>query len=209
MRKIDEFTLDIIESNLIASAEESFIAFGRTSKSPVIYEVLDYAAGLTDRDGKLIAQATGVPGFLGTLDLATQDCIKKFGPDGFEPGDICMVNIPYTSGTHLNDVTLVLPVFAKKRLVAFSTIKGHWSEIGGMHFGSWTSDSTELYQEGLIFTPIKLFERGKPLEAVVDIIRANVRTPIMTLGDMEAHAAALRVGARRIMDLCERYGTDV
>jgi len=209
MRKIDEFTLDIIESNLNASAEESFVAFGRTSKSPVIYEVLDYAAGLTDRDGKLIAQANGVPGFLGTLDLATQDCIKKFGQDGFEPGDICMVNIPYSSGTHLNDVTLVLPVFAKKRLVAFSTIKGHWSELGGMHFGSWTSDSTELYQEGLIFTPIKLFERGKALDAVVDIIRANVRTPIMTLGDMEAHAAALRVGARRIIELCERYGTDV
>jgi N-methylhydantoinase B len=209
MRKIDEFTLDIIESNLNASAEESFVAFGRTSKSPVIYEVLDYAAGLTDSDGKLIAQANGVPGFLGTLDLATQDCIKKFGHDGFEPGDICMVNIPYSSGTHLNDVTLVLPVFAKKRLVAFSTIKGHWSELGGMHFGSWTSDSTELYQEGLIFTPIKLFQRGKPLDAVVDIIRANVRTPIMTLGDMEAHAAALRVGARRITELCERYGTDL
>ncbi len=207
--KIDSFTLDIIENSLIAAAEECFVAFGRTSKSPVIYEVLDYAAGLTDSNGRLVAQANGVPGFLGTLDLATQDCIKKFGTDGFDPGDICIVNVPYTSGTHLNDVTLVMPVFVKRELVAFSAIKGHWSEVGGMHFGSWTSDSTEIYQEGLIFPPLKLFEKGKPNNSIIDIIRANVRTPVMTLGDMEAHAAALRVGARRIVELCEKYGTDV
>jgi N-methylhydantoinase B len=208
MPKISEFTLDIIENSLIASAEESFAAFGRASKSPVIYEVLDYAAGLTDNEGRLVAQANGVPGFLGTLDLATQDCINKFGREGFDPGDICMVNIPYTSGTHLNDVTLVMPVFVKKKLIAFSTIKGHWSEVGGMHFGSWTSDSTEIYQEGLIFTPIKLFEKGRIIPQVVDIIRANVRTPAMTLGDMEAHAASLRVGAKRIEELCNKYGID-
>jgi len=204
--KIDEFTLDIIESGLIAAAEESFVAFGRTSKSPVIYEVLDYAAGLTDSEGRLVAQANGVPGFLGTLDLATQDCIKKFGVDGFDPGDICITNVPYTSGTHLNDVTLVMPVFVKRRLVAFSTIKGHWSELGGMHFGSWTSDSTEIYQEGMIFPPIKLFESGKPVGAILEMIRANVRTPVMTLGDLEAHAAALRVAARRIDELCSKHG---
>ncbi|MDV3243945.1 MAG: hydantoinase B/oxoprolinase family protein [Nitrososphaerales archaeon] len=209
MARFDDFTLEIIESSLVAAAEESFVAFGRTSKSPVIYEVLDYAAGLMDASGKLVAQANGVPGFLGTLDLATQDCIKKFGRDGFDPGDICIVNVPYTSGTHLNDVTLVMPVFVKKKLVAFSTIKGHWSEVGGMHFGSWTSDSTELYQEGLIFTPIKLFERGKVVPAMVEIIRANVRTPVMTLGDMEAHAAALRVGARRVEELCGKYGVNL
>ncbi len=206
MGRIDDFTLDIIESSLIAAAEESFVAFGRTSKSPVIYEVLDYAAGLTDAKGLLVAQANGVPGFLGTLDMATQDCIKKFGEDGFDPGDICITNVPYTSGTHLNDVTLVMPVFVKKSLVAYSTIKGHWSELGGMHFGSWTSDSTEIYQEGMIFPPIKLFERGKPIQAMIEMIRANVRTPIMTLGDMEAHAAALRVAARRIDELCNKYG---
>ena len=208
MQKISDFTLDIIESNLIASAEETFSAFGRASKSPVIYEVLDYAAGLTDANGLLVAQANGVPGFLGTLDLAVQDCIKKFGKDGFSPGDICIVNVPYTSGTHLNDVNLIMPVFVKGRLVAFSAIKGHWSEVGGMHFGSWTSDSTEIYQEGLIFPPIKLFEKGKVVQAMVDMIRANVRTPEMTLGDMEAHAASLRVGAKRIEDICRKFGVN-
>jgi N-methylhydantoinase B len=206
MARVSEFTLDIIENSLIASAEETFSAFGRASKSPVIYEVLDYAAGLTDAKGKLVAQANGVPGFLGTLDMAIQDCIKKFGKDGFSPGDICITNIPYTSGTHLNDVNLIMPVFAKGTLVAFSAIKGHWSEVGGMHFGSWTSDSTEIYQEGMIFPPIKLFDKGKVNQAMVDMIKTNVRTPDMTLGDMEAHAASLRVGARRIEDICAKYG---
>ena len=208
MAKLSDFTLDIIESSLIASAEETFSAFGRASKSPVIYEVLDYAAGLTDADGLLIAQANGVPGFLGTLDMAVQDCIKKFGKEGFSPGDICIVNVPYSSGTHLNDVNLIMPVFVQGRIVAYSAIKGHWSEVGGMHFGSWTSDSTEIYQEGLIFPPIKLFDKGKVNQAMVDMIRANVRTPDMTLGDMEAHAASLRVGAKRIEDLCNKYGVN-
>jgi len=205
-KKTSDFTQEIIENNLIASAEESFAAFGRASKSPVIYEVLDYAAGITDSEGKLVAQANGVPGFLGTLDLATQECIQSF-EEGFSPGDIAMINVPYTSGTHLNDVTLVMPVFQNGKIIAFSTIKGHWSEVGGMHFGSWTSDSTEIYQEGLIFPPIKLFERGKIVKQVAEIIRANVRTPIMTLGDMEAHAASLRVGGKRIEELCRKYGT--
>ncbi|MDA4121463.1 MAG: hydantoinase B/oxoprolinase family protein, partial [Thaumarchaeota archaeon] len=208
MARLSDFTLDIIENSLIASAEETFSAFGRASKSPVIYEVLDYAAGLTDADGKLVAQANGVPGFLGTLDLAVQDCMKKFENEGFSRGDIVIVNVPYTSGTHLNDVNLIMPVFVRKKLVAFAAIKGHWSEVGGMHFGSWTSDSTEIYQEGMIFPPIKLFDKGKVNQAMVDMIRANVRTPAMTLGDMEAHAASLRVGGKRIEEICNKYGLE-
>ncbi|TMI46829.1 hydantoinase B/oxoprolinase family protein, partial [Candidatus Bathyarchaeota archaeon] len=79
----ESFTLDIIQNSLITAAEEIFAVFGRTSKSPVIYEVLDYACGLTDNEGRMIAQANGVPGFLGTLDMAVVQAIKKFGLNGF------------------------------------------------------------------------------------------------------------------------------
>jgi N-methylhydantoinase B len=207
--KIDSFTLDIIQNSLITAAEEIFAVFGHTSKSPVIYEVLDYACGLTDDKGKMIAQANGVPGFLGTLDMAVVQAIKKFGLKGFSEGDIVVTNIPYTDGTHLNDVTLIMPIYYRGEIVAFSANKGHWSEVGGMHFGSWTSDSTEIYQEGLQFPTIKLFAKEKPVQEVVDIIRANVRTPAMTLGDMEAQAASLRVGGRRVRELCGKYGAKV
>lgn len=200
------FTLEIIQEGLIAAAEEMFVAFGRTSKSPVIYEVLDYACGITDESGQLIAQAAGVPGFLGTLDLAAKQVLRNFTPREIEPGDVFITNDPYGNGTHLNDVTLIRPIFYGKALVGFAVNKGHWSDVGGMHFGSWTSDSTEIYQEGLFFPTIKLYERGAAHRGLVELIRHNVRIPEMTLGDMYSQEASLRVAARRVEELGAKYG---
>src|SRR5580700_11285230 len=201
----DIFTLEIIQEGLISAAEEMFHAFGRTSKSPVIYEVLDYACGLTDHKGQLIAQAAGVPGFLGTLDLAVKQTIGKFSGN-IHGGDVFITNDPYGNGTHLNDITLIRPIMYKGVLVAFAVSKGHWSDVGGMHFGSWTSDSTEIYQEGLFFPVMKLYERNKPSESLIDMIRHNVRIPEMTIGDMLSQEASLRVAARRVEELCAKYG---
>jgi len=205
---MDLFTLEIIENGLIAAAEEMFVVWGRTAKSPVIYEVLDYGCGITDWRGELIAIAAGIPTFLGTLDLATREAIERHNPDGFEEGDIIISNVPYRSGTHLNDVTLIMPVFAGGRLLAFAASKGHWSEIGGMHFGSWSPSSTEIYQEGLQFPAVKLFRAGRPNVDLIDVIRQNVRTPDLTLGDMEGQIASVRVGAAAIGRLVSRYGVD-
>jgi len=201
----DVFTLEIIQESLISAAEEMFFAFGRTSKSPVIYEVLDYACGITDETGQLIAQAAGVPGFLGTLDLAVKQTLVKY-KGRIHPGDVFMTNDPYGNGTHLNDVTLLRPIFFGDTTVGFAVSKGHWTDVGGMHFGSWTSDSTEIYQEGLFFPTIKLFDHGEALSDIVDLIRHNVRIPEMTLGDMYAQEASLRVAARRVEELCAKYG---
>jgi N-methylhydantoinase B len=201
----DIFTLEIIQEGLISAAEEMFHAFGRTSKSPVIYEVLDYACGLTDHKGQLIAQAAGVPGFLGTLDLAVKQTLEKF-KGAIYAGDVFITNDPYGNGTHLNDVTLMRPIMCKGVLVAFAVSKGHWSDVGGMHFGSWTSDSTEIFQEGLFFPVMKLYERDKAFEPLIDMIRHNVRIPEMTIGDMLSQEASLRVAARRVEELCGRYG---
>src|SRR5437016_13499615 len=200
----ESFTLDIIQNSLITAAEEIFAVFGRTSKSPVIYEVLDYACGLTDNQGRMIAQANGVPGFLGTLDMAVVQAIKKFGLNGFHKGDIIITNIPYTDGTHLNDVTLIMPIYYRDEIVAFSANKGHWSEVGGMHFGSWTSDSTEIYQEGMQFPNIRLYLEGKPNRDLIEMIRANSRLPDQTFGDMEAQIASMKVADRRIQKLIEK-----
>ena len=205
-RKIaDIFTLEIIQDGLISAAEEMFLAFGRTSKSPVIYEVLDYACGLTDHNGELIAQAAGVPGFLGTLDLAVKQTLAKFKNRIFA-GDVFITNDPYGNGTHLNDVTLIRPILFGEVLVAFAVSKGHWSDVGGMHFGSWTSDSTEIYQEGLFFPVMKLHNRGEPSDDLIDMIRHNVRIPEMTVGDLFAQEASLRVAARHVEELCAKYG---
>ncbi len=208
-RAIDPFSLEIIKNALVAIGDEMFVALQRTSMSTIIYEVLDYATGLTDARGQLITQGNGVTLFLGTLSHAVQYTREKFGHT-LRPGDIIVTNDPYTGGgTHLSDVSLVMPIFYDGEVVAFAANKAHWTEVGGKDPGSWTTDATEVYQEGLQFPCVKLFDQGRPLESVVDLIRANVRLPDMTLGDMWAGVAALRVGERRFRDLCDKYGVAV
>ena len=207
----DPFTLEIVRAHLLVVAEEMFITQGRTSKSPIVYEVLDYACAVTDPEAQLVAQANGVAGFLGALSFAVEDVIRKFGPDGSDPdglreGDVVATNIPYEGGgSHLSDVSMVMPVFVDGRIVAFTVNKAHWTEIGGKDAGSMTNDATEIYQEGVQLPCIKVVDGGTPVPQVVDLLRANVRTPDATLGDFYAQAAALAVGAARIRELCGRW----
>jgi N-methylhydantoinase B len=209
-RDIDPFTVEIVKDSLIAISDEMFVALQRTSKSPIIYEVLDFGSGLTDAKGQLITQGNGVTVFIGTLTHAIAHTLQKFGRDGLAPGDVVMTNDPYLGGgTHLSDVTLAVPIFHRDELVAFSVSKAHWTEVGGKDPGSWTTDSTEIYQEGLQLPCVKLYEAGRPVQSVIDVIEANVRLPDMTLGDMHAQAAALRLGELRFGELCDRYGAGV
>jgi N-methylhydantoinase B len=208
--KLDPFTVEIVKDSLIAIGDEMFAALQRTSKSTIIYEVLDFASGLTDARGQLITQGNGVTGFLGTLTFAVRSALEKFGQEGLHVGDVLITNDPYGGGgTHLSDVTLIVPIFYGGELVAFSASKAHWTEVGGKDPGSWTTDATEVYQEGLQFPCVKLYEEDRPVQSLLDLIAANVRLPDMTLGDMHAQAASLRLGGRRFVELCDKYGLDV
>jgi N-methylhydantoinase B len=207
---IDPFTVEIVKDSLVAIGDEMFVALQRTSKSTIIYEVLDFASGLIDARGQLITQGNGVTGFLGTLTFAVREVLEKFGPEGLAPGDVLITNDPYSGGgTHLSDVSLIVPIFYEGELVAFSASKAHWTEVGGKDPGSWTTDATEVFQEGLQFPCVKLYEGGRPVQSLIDLIAANVRLPDMTLGDMNAQAASLRLGERRFQELCDKYGADV
>jgi N-methylhydantoinase B len=201
----DPFTTEIILDGLYAAAREMFITLGRTSKSPIIYEVLDYACGVYSPEAELIAQDNGVTGFLGTLHFAVAEVIEKFA-GRIEPGDMFITNDPWTAnGSHLSDVNLVYPIFHERELVAFGVNKAHWTEIGGKDPGSWSADATEVFQEGLLFPCIHLYRRGTINQALVDLIEANVRTPDDTLGDLFAQAASLRVGGQRVVELWAKY----
>ena len=203
----DPFTVEIIKDALNAIGDEMFVSLQRTSKSPIIYEVLDYCCGVTDDRAQLLAQGNGVAGFLGTLTFAVQSTLEKFGREGLAEGDIVVTNDPYTGGgTHLSDVSLVMPIFVDGELVGFSANKAHWTEVGGKDPGSWTTDSTDIWQEGVQFPCIKLFERGEPIRSLFDLIAANVRTPDMTLGDIWAQVASCRLGALRFQELCAKHG---
>jgi N-methylhydantoinase B len=206
---VDPFTVEIIREQLNAAAEESFITMGRASQSPIIYEVLDYACALTDPSGDLIAQANGVPGFLGTLTFAVKAIIEKHPPASMRPGDIFITNDPYTGGgNHLSDVALIAPIFYQGQIVAFGVNKAHWTEVGGMAAGSWTTDSTEIYQEGLQFPAILLYQAGEAIQGLIDLIAANVRTPERTLGDLYAGVAALRSSEKRVSEILGANGLE-
>jgi N-methylhydantoinase B len=209
--KIDPFSVGIIKDSLMAIGEEMFFALARTSMSPIIYEVLDYASGLTDSQGRLVSQGNGVTSFIGMLSPMVQHVLKKYGNGkDLSPGDIIIINDPYVGGgSHLSDVGLVMPIFYHDELVAFSANKGHWTEVGGKDPGSFTSDATEIFQEGLQFPGLKLYEKGIINHAIVEIIRVNVRFPDFSLGDMWAQVAALKTGAKRFNELCEKYGKDL
>jgi N-methylhydantoinase B len=203
----DRFTIEIVKNGLIVANEEMFISFARTAKSPVIYEVYDFAVGMTDAKGELVAQAPGVPAFSGVLDFAAREVLDKWKEE-LHPGDIIVSNVPYNSGTHLNDVTLVLPMFHRDELIGLVVNKGHWSEIGGMAFGSWNPNSTEIFQEGLQMPCVKLFDKGKRNKDLIEVILENSRLPSYTLGDMESQAASMRVAEMRVKKLIEKYGIE-
>lgn len=208
--KVDPFTLEIVKDSLLATGDEMFIALAKTSMSPIIYEVLDYASGLTDAKGQLLTQGNGVTGFIGMLSFMVKQTLKKYNEQGnLKPGDIIVVNDPYGGGgSHLSDVGLVMPIFFEGELIAFSANKAHWTEVGGKDPGSFTNDSRDIFQEGLQFPSIKLFDSGQLNEGLVEIIRANVRFPELSLGDMWAQVAALKTGERRVKEICEKYGKE-
>ena len=206
----DVFTQEIIKDALVALGDEMFDAMIRTSMSPIIYESTDFAIGVTDASGNLIAQGNGVAAFLAVLDTAVQATLQRYpGPNDIAPGDVILTNIPYEGGgTHLSDVVVIVPVFYGERLIAWAVNKAHWTEVGGAHAGSVSTQSTEIYQEGLQLPFVKLFERGQINNALVDVIRCNVRLPQSTIGDMHAGVAACRVGARRVVELAGKYGVE-
>lgn len=206
----DIFTIEIIKDTIVALGEEMFNAMLRTSMSPIIYETTDFAVGATDATGNLLAQGNGVTAFLATLDTAVVSLLEHYpDPITIRPGDVFISNTPYEGGgTHLSDVVILVPVFADDELIAWTVNKAHWTEVGGAQPGSVSTNATEIYQEGLRFTFLKLYDRGEINQPLVQLIRDNVRLPDSTIGDMHAGVAAARVGSRRIGELLERYGKE-
>ena len=207
----DPITLEIIQSSLQAATDEMFAALRRTAMSAIIYEVLDMGTGITDKDGELAGSGAGIPAFVGVLDKTVKGVLEKFDrPGDIEPGDIFITNDPYSGGvTHLNDVVLTMPVFAGNDIVAWTANIAHWNDVGGMVPGSMSTDATEIFQEGMILSAVKLFSRGQPIRSVFDILTSNCRMPDFLTGDLWAGVASVRVGERRILEIVNKYGKDV
>ncbi|MEM7337401.1 MAG: hydantoinase B/oxoprolinase family protein [Actinomycetota bacterium] len=207
----DPITIEIIQNALQATADEMFAAMRKTAMSSIIYEVLDMGTGVTDAHGEIASSGAGIPAFVGVLDKAAKVIIDKFSaPGAIAPGDVFITNDPYQGGvTHLNDIVVLMPVFADDQLIAWTANIAHNSDVGGMAPGSLTGDATEIFQEGLRIPAVKAISGGEVIPAVMDIILANSRMPETIEGDVWAAIAAVRIGARRLAEVADKYGSDV
>lgn len=204
----DPITVSVIQASLTAAADEMFAVLKKTAMSPIIYEVLDVGTGITDAAGELVSSGAGIPTFVGVLDKAVRRIIE-LNRGGVQSGDVFITNDPYFGGvTHLNDVVVALPVFAEAELVAWTASIAHWNDVGGKTPGSMAVDVSEIFQEGLRLPAVRLFENGRAIAPVFDIIAVNSRLPDFVKGDLWAQVAASRKAEGRIGRLVEAYGLE-
>ncbi len=203
-RKLDPVVTEIVRNGVIAVTEEMKTNLMRTAYNMIIYEALDFTVGLFTPQGETVSIGIGLPMFIRGMSETVRAKIRHFGYENMRPGDIYVTNDAYTTGSHLNHVTLTLPIFHRQVLVGFACCMAHWIDIGG-NLGGMTTD---IYSEGLQIPILKLHDRGKVNQDLVDVIRQNVRMPNRASGDLRAQVTAVKTGERRFLELIERYGRD-
>jgi N-methylhydantoinase B len=209
---VDPITLEIIRHGLVAIPNEIDANITRTAFSPLVYEYKDFATGLVDPEGRLIAQGSGsIPIFVANaLGNAVRDGLDIYGAENIHAGDIIISNHAGTLGQHLNNVVMYTPVFAdadEADLFGFMCVLVHWIDIGGGAVGSCSAtDTTDIFQEGIQYRTVKLWNRGVRNDELYRIVEYNTRFPAMVLGDLDAQLAGTLAGHDKVQALIARYG---
>lgn len=206
-RTVDPVTQEIIEGKLMATVDEMGLVMARTSMSPVIYEILDFACGLLTADGELIAQMNGITLFTGTFGFQVRSLIDRFG-SRLVDGDILLSNDPYAGGTHSCDFAIVKPLFVDGKIVGYAINVAHYLDVGGSVPGSLAPNATSVFQEGLRLAGVRVVRAGEFDQDILHIVAENVRMPDIALGDLNAQIATVRVADRRVGELAAKYGAE-
>jgi N-methylhydantoinase B len=202
---IDPVTLEVARNRFAAVADEMGVVLRRTSLSPNIKERADCSAAVFTTDGEMLAQAEHIPVHLGSMPASVRACLDRFDP---VPGAQYAVNDPFEGGTHLNDLTIVAPVFVAGRHVAWVGNRAHHADVGGEAPGSMPANATRLQQEGHIVSPIVAVRDGNWSSEFLDPFLAASRTPWERRGDLDGQMGANAVAARRLTELVEREGVE-
>jgi N-methylhydantoinase B len=203
----DPITLEVVCEGLRAIVKEMRATIIRGSFSSAIYELDDFSCALFNPAGEMVAQSDDHPGHVMPMPWSVQCAMEDF-EGNIQPGDVIILNDAYRGGTHLNDVTLLFPVFADDELFIFPAVRAHWSDVGGMTPGSYSGLCTSIFQEGLRIPPIKLYDGGKLNDGVLKLMLSNMRLPDERHGDLNASLGACRVAEERILRVLEKYGRD-
>ena len=208
---MDSITLAVLRGALEQIAEEMDTLIASSAISPVIADAWDRASGIFHpQSGEVIVQgSTGLPIFIVVMQHTVQEVLKDHPASTMRPGDVIIVNDPYRGGTHTMDVKFVMPYFRDGKLLAILANTGHWPDVGAMAPGGFTPCSTDVYQEGLRFPPVKIYEEGRLNTAIVQVMMSNMRVAEDRKGDMAAQINALHLGARRLDELFDSYDTAV
>jgi N-methylhydantoinase B len=200
----DPVELAIFQSAVHSIAEEMGAALRRTALSPNIRERRDYSCALFDGQARVIAMGDHMPVHLGSMPMSVEAAVAAID---FAPGDIAILNDPYAGGTHLPDITMVLPVFPRghDKPAFYVANRAHHADVGGTFPGSM-GPASEIFQEGLRIPPVRIVRGGALAREMLDLILLNVRTPAEREGDLESQIGACRVGERRILQLWDKYG---
>ena len=209
---IDPITLEVLREGFVSIVREMRVTLVRTAYSSILYEGEDFSCVLIDGRAQIVAMSKGQdhPLHIVPIGWSMRAVREKFGGD-IHPGDIFLHNDPYTGGTHLNDVAMIYPLFAPGEdgaadLFVFPVVRAHWGDVGGMSPGSLSGGATEIFQEGVRIPPIRIVDRGRPNDAALDLIFANMRGLRERQGDFQAMIGTCRKAAERIEALTARYG---
>ncbi|MFO7738537.1 MAG: hydantoinase B/oxoprolinase family protein, partial [Desulfatiglandaceae bacterium] len=201
-RKFDPITLEILWRRLLSVVDEADSTVARTAFSSLLRDAHDYTCMFTDKKGRELAQGTfATPGQSGAMALGIKNLVNKLPTEGYKPGDVFITNDPWALAGHLNDVCVMSPIFYKGNLTAFTACVFHHSDIGGRV----SSDNHDVFEDGLFIPLVKLYDGGVFNEAVLEMIRWNVRTPDEVTGDIRSQIAANHVCAEKIIQMLDEY----
>ncbi len=209
MLELDPITFEVIRNGLLAGAAEMKVCVMRSSFSTLWREAGDLSCAIMTPQAELIAQGPAdIPVHLATMPFCLEGMLQKIPPGQYEDGDVLFQNDPLWGNNHLPDCVTAKPIFLDGEIVAYSVVRGHWTDIGGIGPGSYTSVTTDHLQEGLTIPPVKIYKRGTMDMELADIILSNVRNRRERLGDIKAQYSGCVVGERTVHSLCRRYGRE-
>ena len=200
----DPLALMVMSHAVSMIAEEMGAVLERGALSPNIRERRDASSAIFDARGRMVAQAAHIPVHLGAMPESVRAVMER-SP---EPGDVFLLNDPYAGGSHLPDLTMVEAIGHDDRVVGFASVRAHHADVGGVSPGSMPQGATELVQEGIIVPPVRIVRRGEPVDDVMRLVLANVRTPDERRGDLAAQRAACAAGRAGWLALRAREGAD-
>lgn len=205
---VDPITFELASAALLSAAVEMGGVLKHSSYSPIIREMDDFSCAVFRADGDLVAQADFIPAQLGAMSLVVKSIIRRWGA-AVAAGDAFLANHPYFGAMHTPDLNVIMPIFIDGGLFAWAGTAAHHIDVGGVRPGTEGPDLREVYAEGLLLPPVRLYRAGAENPDVFAFVEAAVRDPVSTLSDLRAQRSACLVGERRVAELASRYGSAI